>query len=128
MRLYLPSLKTTLLTYSLTIRIPDNRKTIIKKSSNLEKRDPDVFVFNPLVIIYLKQQPMNYRNPWGLLLVGIQEQTDAEKAKALWDQCVTIIGTLDLEENSVLAANKEYLPPPIFEKIRFYNWLKDFDQ
>lgn len=103
------------------------KKTIIQRSPNREQRSPDTFASNTLVVVYLKQQPITYANPWGLILVGIQEQSDPVKAKKIWDQSIDLTNTIDLQEKPLIAPRKEFLPIPIFEKIKFYNWLRDFE-
>lgn len=53
-----------------------------------------------LYIVYLAQVTPTAQNPWGLFLDGIQEispNPDPDKPKAIWDKCVDLAGTKDLQ-------------------------------
>ena len=80
-----------------------------------------------LMVVYLDQVPRSAENPWGLMLVGIQEEPDLQKAQAIWDNSIDLAGTLDLQKNQIQPVRAEFLPDPLFIKQKFYNWFEKYE-
>ncbi|MFZ5806093.1 MAG: hypothetical protein ACOY3I_02635 [Verrucomicrobiota bacterium] len=81
-----------------------------------------------LIIVYLAQIRPNAYNPWGLYITGIQEKTDPKDIEQIWQMATPLVASEDLQSHPILTSRKEYLSPPVFETIRFYNWFPWYPQ
>jgi hypothetical protein len=56
---------------------------------------------NILYMVYLEQVLPTPDNPWGLYMVGIKEVDNPKQAADLWQQCVDLVNTTDLQGNTI---------------------------
>jgi hypothetical protein len=74
------------------------------------QRDVKTASATTFLMAYLDQVRPSSENPWGLVLIGFYEESDPTKIDNIWNSCVELTGSKDLQGNTILGPRQEYMP------------------